>query len=72
LRNFQADHYPGYTIGNARLAWTNDNWEVAAYVQNFSDKRYYTIGYDLATLCGCNENAFGRPRWEGLDVRYRF
>jgi iron complex outermembrane recepter protein len=72
LRNFEADHYPGYTIGNARVAWTDDHWEVAAFVQNLTDKRYYTIGYDLATLCGCNENAFGRPRWTGLDVKYRF
>jgi len=72
LRNFQADHYGGYTISNARLSWTYEEWEVAAYVQNFTDKRYYTIGYDLATLCGCNENAFGRPIWPGLEVKYHF
>ncbi len=72
LRNFQADRYPGYTLMNARLGWSNDNWEVAAFVENLTDKRYYSIGYDLATLCGCNENAFGRPRWPGLEVRYRF
>jgi len=72
LRNFEADHYPGYTLWNARLAWTNDNWEVAAFVENLTDKRYYAIGYDLATLCGCNENAFGRPRWPGVEVKYHF
>jgi iron complex outermembrane receptor protein len=72
LRNFEADHYPGYTISNARVAWTDEHWEVAAFVKNFTDKRYYTIGYDLATLCGCNENAFGPPIWPGVEVSYHF
>jgi iron complex outermembrane receptor protein len=72
LRNFEADHYPGYTISNARVAWSNDHWEFAAFVKNLADKRYYTIGYDLATLCGCNENAFGPPRWPGAEFKYRF
>jgi iron complex outermembrane receptor protein len=72
LRNFVADHYPGYTISNARLSWANEHWEVAAFVKNLADKRYYTIGYDLATLCGCNENAFGPPRWPGVEATYRF
>ena len=72
LRNFSADHYPGYTLTNLRLAYASGPWEVAAYVQNLFDKHYYTIGFDLATLCGCNANALGRPRWAGASVRYRF
>ena len=72
LRNFQADHYPGYTLANVRLAYTSGPWEVAAFVKNVTDKRYFTIGYDLATLCGCNENAFGAPRWPGAEVKYHF
>ena len=72
LRNFAADHYPGYTISNARLAWTQGGWEVAATVKNLTDKRYYDLGFDLATLCGCNENSFGPPRWPSIEARYQF
>jgi hypothetical protein len=31
-----------------------------------------TIGFDLATLCGCNEVAYREPRWYGVSVRYNF
>ena len=31
-----------------------------------------TIGFDLAGLCGCNENAYVRPQWWGVNVRYNF
>ena len=72
LRNFAADRYGGYTIGNARLSYLFGNWDVAVFVQNFTDKRYFTIGYDLATLCGCNENTFGPPITPGVEVRYKF
>jgi len=72
LRNFEADRYGGYTVANARMSYLLGSWDVSAFVQNFTDKRYYTIGYDLATLCGCNENAFGQPITAGVEVRYRF
>jgi hypothetical protein len=30
------------------------------------------VGFDLAQLCGCNEEAQGKPRWWGVSVRKDF
>ena len=30
------------------------------------------IGYDLSTLCGCNEDLYGKPRWWGVTLRFNF
>lgn len=74
IRNFQTHLIPDHLIGNARLSWTSENdlWNVQLFVTNVADKRYRTSGYDLSTLCGCSEQAWGKPRWWGLGVRYNF
>ena len=74
LRNFDSQKYDEYAIGNARVGYAPDsgNWEIAAFVRNFTDERYRTIGFDLATLCGCNEDAYGAPRWAGLTLKMNF
>lgn len=74
IRNFQTHLIPDYLIGNVRLSWTSENdlWNVQLFVTNVADKRYRTSGYDLSTLCGCSEQAWGKPRWWGLGVRYNF
>jgi hypothetical protein len=30
------------------------------------------IGFDLATLCGCNEDYYGKPRWFGVSLSYNY
>ncbi|MCK5424752.1 MAG: TonB-dependent receptor [Emcibacter sp.] len=74
LRNFDADQFDSYFLANARLAWSNadDTLEVALQARNFTDARAGTQGFDLATLCGCNEIAFRAPRWFGFNVKYNF
>jgi iron complex outermembrane receptor protein len=74
LRNFDSQKYDDYVTGNARVGYAPDsgNWEIAAFVKNFTDERYRTIGFDLATLCGCNEDAYGPPRWAGLTLKINF
>jgi iron complex outermembrane receptor protein len=74
LRNFDSEKYDDYVLGNLRFGYAPDggNWELAAFVKNFTDERYRTIGFDLATLCGCNEDAYGAPRWAGLTVKIKF
>ncbi|MFZ5608664.1 MAG: TonB-dependent receptor [Pseudomonadota bacterium] len=71
LRNFDADKFGSYLVLNARLAWASDDdkWELALKVNNITDERVGIQGFDLATLCGCNEISFQPPRWYGLSVR---
>lgn len=74
LQNFESDRFPSYTVANVRLAYRNaaDTWELAAFVRNFTDERYQTIGFGQATLCGCDEEGTGKPRWAGVEARYQF
>ncbi len=74
LRNFDADRFDSYVIANARLSWlsADAHLETALMVRNFTDERAGTIGFDLATLCGCNEVAYREPRWYGVNIRYNF
>ena len=54
IRNYDASLLPGYGLADARLEWRSNkgHWSVAAFVNNFTDRRYYTIGYDLAAVTG--------------------
>ena len=65
---------PAYVVGNARVAWysQDDHWEVGAFVNNLSDSRYQTIGFELSNVSGSNEETLGRPRWWGISVRYNY
>jgi iron complex outermembrane receptor protein len=74
LRNFDADKFDSYTEVNLRWSWTSADlhWELALLVNNLTDERIGIQGFDLATLCGCNEISFKPPRWYGFNVRYNF
>ncbi len=74
LRNFDADKFDDYTLVNARIGWTNaeGNVKLALEMRNISDERAGDMGYDLATLCGCNEVSYKAPRYVGLQTRYSF
>jgi iron complex outermembrane receptor protein len=74
IRNFDSTLYDSYFVANARLTYTNedDRWSVSAWVQNFTDEEYGLVGFDLSTLCGCNEDWYGKPRWFGLTARLNF
>ncbi len=74
LRNFDADKFDSYVMVNGRLGWISpsEQWEAALKVNNITDERVGIQGFDLATLCGCNEISFQPPRWWGVSVRYSF
>ena len=74
LRNFDANWFNGYTLFNARIGWedTSERFRLGVFVNNLTDKRYKTIGYDLSTLCGCTEESYGRPRWWGVTAGAKF
>ncbi|MCZ8131838.1 MAG: TonB-dependent receptor [Steroidobacteraceae bacterium] len=71
--NFDAQRVDAYTLGNVRLTYApNANWEFRAFVKNVTDERYVRIGFDLGTLSGGAQTAYGLPRWWGAEVRYSF
>lgn len=74
LRNFDADKFDSYIVFNAGVSWRNgaDNIEVGLKINNITDERVGIQGFDIATLCGCNEISFQPPRWYGASLRYDF
>jgi len=74
IRNYEAQQMDAYALGNARIFWNSndDHWEASAFVTNFTDERYLFTGFDLPTLCGCNEESYGMPRWWGVRLRYNW
>jgi iron complex outermembrane receptor protein len=72
LRNFDADIYDSWLMVNAGIGWTNENgrWQVRFNVNNITDENAGIHGFDLATLCGCNEVSYQPPRWYGLSIRF--
>jgi iron complex outermembrane receptor protein len=73
LRNFDADKYDSYTKVGANIGWVSpgEHWDISLAIRNITDERIGIQGFDLATLCGCNEISFQPPRWYGLSFRYR-
>lgn len=74
LRNFDADKYDAYTMVNAGVGWTDEDglWQLDFKINNLTDERAGIQGFDLATLCGCNEISFQPPRWYGVSVKRTF
>lgn len=71
IRNFDGEKMDSFWLWNARLSWTSSDarWVGSVFVNNLADERYVHTGFDLATLCGCAEEAYGKPRWYGVSLR---
>jgi iron complex outermembrane recepter protein len=63
-----------YTVGNARIAWQspNSSWQVAAWINNFTDEEYYEGRVGVLGLVGGMGATKSPPRTYGLNVRYDF
>lgn len=63
-----------FTTANARLGYENaeGNWEVAAYVNNLTDKEYTTNVTDTVDLGGSYARTFALPRQYGVEFNFRF
>ncbi|MFQ5636207.1 MAG: TonB-dependent receptor, partial [Gammaproteobacteria bacterium] len=74
LRNFDADQFDSYTLVNAVVGWTSadEQWTVNLAGRNLTDEHAGIQGFDLATLCGCNEISFRAPRRYEVAVKYSF
>ncbi len=73
LQNYQSMRAGSALLENVRVSWRrargDSHWELALFVHNLADVRNKTTGVDLSTLCGCSEQAYGDPRWIGLQLR---
>jgi iron complex outermembrane receptor protein len=74
INNFGSHRMDSYWIGNMSLTWASadERWEVSGFVDNFSDTRNQNIGFELSTICGCDEQSFGYPRMYGAKIRYNY
>ncbi len=62
-----------YALANVRLSWTDraDAWTAAVFAENVTGTEYRTAAFDLAFL-GFGTEVWGRPRWVGGSLSYRF
>lgn len=74
LNNFDANLFDSWTVADARISWDKDDgsWGISVFGNNIFDERYNVIGFDLSQLCGCNEEAQGKPRWWGVNIKKSF
>ncbi|MDJ0927359.1 MAG: TonB-dependent receptor [Gammaproteobacteria bacterium] len=74
LRNFDADQFDSYTLVNTSLGWQTEDgvFDIGLLFRNITDERAGIQGFDLATLCGCNEVSYRAPRWWGLQAKWSF
>ena len=72
LRNFDADKFDSYTVANALISYETNGWTATLAARNLGDERPGIQGFDLATLCGCNEVAYRAPRYYSLSLRKDF
>ncbi len=74
LRNFSADQFDSYSIVNALISWesSDGSWTTTLAARNLTDDRAGIQGFDLASLCGCNEVSYRAPRFYSVGLRHNF
>jgi iron complex outermembrane receptor protein len=70
--NDPAAHIDGYFKHNARISYEpNDHWEIAAVINNISDKRYLARTSTFDSL-GYAQDMYGMPRTYSAQLTYRW
>ena len=74
LRNFSADQFPAATMVNLGLGWATEDklWQASFDVHNVTNVLAGEQGFDLASLCGCNEVSYKPPRLFSVSVKRAF
>jgi iron complex outermembrane receptor protein len=81
--NYKGDHFTNgalaeaslqesYTKINARLALSNERWEVAIYARNLTDEATYTASLDAPLSAGITAAWVEEPRVIGVQLRYAY
>lgn len=62
-----------YAVGNARLAYTasDERWTLGIFAKNITDEEYVTSVANNASF-GLAQYFYGRPRWVGAQMTYRW
>jgi iron complex outermembrane receptor protein len=63
----------GYALLNGRMTWesADENWQVAFFVLNITDKLYFTSAENVPAF-GVRNVIYGRPREWGVSVSRSF
>lgn len=61
---------PDYDIANLRFGWNTERWELTLYVQNLTDKEYYTGTQENFGVSGIRLKP--HPRTIGASVTWKF
>ena len=61
-----------YIIANARLSYIADDYTVAVWVKNLTDKLYFPFGINLEGNFGSDYRIRSAPRTFGVEATYRF
>jgi iron complex outermembrane receptor protein len=61
---------PDYNIANLRAGWNMEKWAVSFYIQNLTDKEYYTGTQENFGVSGIRLKP--HPRVIGASISYRF
>ena len=74
LRNFDADKFDSHVLVNLGLGWNapGGKFELGLEVNNLFNEKIGLQGFDLATLCGCNEVSYRLPRSFAIRTRLNF
>lgn len=74
LTNYEDTRQPHFTLYGADMSWTSQNgqWSVSLRGDNLTDVRYKTVGFDIASLFGEEQVAYGPPRWFTGQIGYYF
>ncbi len=74
IQNYDNARQGDYFVADLRLQWTSGDghWQGAFFIDNITDKKYKIYTFDFAPDFGFNQEAYGKPRWFGGSVSYRF
>jgi iron complex outermembrane recepter protein len=74
LTNYDATRQPDFTLYDLNASWMSPSgrWSVSVRGNNLGNKRYKTVGFDVASLFGLEQVAYGMPRWVSGTVSYHF
>ena len=71
IQNIAVSRQGGYGLGNLRFSYGDaaGRWAVAAFVHNVTGEEYLSYTFDFTGTFGFNQQAWGKPRWAGVNVR---
>jgi iron complex outermembrane receptor protein len=71
--NAEVDHEDAYTVGDVRVSFVTQagNLELAVFANNITEEEYRVFVADNS-FAATVEEVYGRPRWVGASLTYRF